>query len=142
MATATSNWLTLDETAALALALWFILGFLLLAWRQLQPGSAHTAVKYALVITVVLLVLTGIGLGSRLYAEHTQRDGVVVTETVAVSNRPQAGRVTDFSLHSGARVKIAETSGDWIRLEVPGDVLEGWIPRRTIEMIAGTSPSM
>jgi hypothetical protein len=142
VASATSNWLTLNETAVLALGLWFVFGFLLLAWRQLQPGLAHTGVKYAMVVTAVVLVLTGVALGSRLYAEHTDSNGIVVTETVALSNGPQEGRATDFSLHSGTRVKISDTSGDWVRLEVPGDALEGWIPRETVEMIAGTSPSM
>jgi hypothetical protein len=142
LARTTSNWFTLDEAAVLTLGLWFVLGFLLLAWRQLQPGSTRTGVKYALVVTAVLLVLTGVALGSRLYADRAQPDGVVVADTVAVSSGPEEGQATEFSLHSGAEVKIVETSGDWIRLDVPGDAVEGWIPRETVEMIANASPRM
>jgi hypothetical protein len=142
VARATSNWLTLNETAVLALALWFVFGFLLLAWRQIQPGSARSGVKYALVVTAVLLALAGVALGSRLYTDRAQPDGVVVADSVAVSSGPEEGQATEFSLHSGAEVTIVETHGDWIRLDVPGDAVEGWIPRETVKMIASASPKM
>jgi hypothetical protein len=142
LAEATGDWLTLDETAVIALGLWFVLGFLLLAWRQLQPGSARRGVKYVLMVTAALLVLTGFVLGSRLYTDHAQSDGVVVADTVAVSSGPEEGRATEFSLHSGAQVQIVESSGDWLQLEMPGNVVESWVPRETVEMIDGLSRGM
>jgi tetratricopeptide (TPR) repeat protein len=135
----TRNWLTLNETAVVALSLWFTLGFLLLVWRQLQPGTVQTGTKYALIVAAALLALTGLLLGSRLYTENAQPDGVVVADAVAVSSEPGELRTTEFSLHSGTEVNIVETNGDWIRLEMPNGAAQSWIPREAVEMIAANS---
>jgi hypothetical protein len=135
----TRNWLTLNETAVVALSLWFTVGFLLLVWRQLQPGTARTGIKYALIVAAVLVALTGLLMGSRLYTENTQPDGVVVVDAVAVSSEPGELQTTEFNLHSGTEINIVETNGDWIRLETPAGAAQSWIPLEAVEMITADS---
>jgi tetratricopeptide (TPR) repeat protein len=139
LASVARNWLTLNETAVMALGLWFTLGFLLLAWRQLEDSTARRSVRYALIVAVVLLTVTGLLLGSRLYTRHAQPDGVVIADAVAVSSEPEELKATDFSLHSGTEINVVETSGDWVRLDIPGEAVQGWIPVEAVEMITAQS---
>lgn len=66
LADATDSWLTVNELALLALGLWFALGFLIVAWRTMQPGSARTAMRYATVLVLLLVILSVVALGSRM----------------------------------------------------------------------------
>jgi hypothetical protein len=139
LANMTGNWLTLNETAVLALSIWFVFGLLMLIWRQLRPGSPRTGVQYAMIVALLLVIVTGLSLASRVYVEQTQPGGVVVADAVAVSGQPGEQHATDFSLHSGTEVHIVATDGDWGRLDLPDDSMEVWIPLKAVEMIDGGS---
>jgi hypothetical protein len=78
-------------------------------------------------------------MGSRLYTENTQPDGVVVVDAVAVSSEPGELQTTEFNLHSGTEINIVETNGDWIRLEMPAGAAQSWIPLEAVEMIEADS---
>jgi tetratricopeptide (TPR) repeat protein len=135
----TGRWLSLNETALLAVSLWFGLGFLVLVRLNLEPGSLRTSAQYAIAVGGVLLILIGLSLGSRIYTENTRPDGVIIADAVALSSEPNHEHATDISLHSGTEVKLAETSGDWIRLASPGGAMQGWIPVEAVEAITGQS---
>lgn len=135
----TGRWLSLNETALLAVSLWFGLGFLILAWLNLELGTLRTGAKYATAVGGVLLILIGLSLGSRIYTENAHPDGVIIADAVALSSEPSHEHATDINLHSGTEVKLAETNGDWIRLASPGGAMQGWIPVETVEAIAGQS---
>lgn len=66
LAETTSHWLTIDELALLALGAWFLLGLLLLAYRHFQPGNRPAALRYAAVIALFCVLITGISLASRV----------------------------------------------------------------------------
>lgn len=137
LAKMTSRWLTLNETAILALAFWFLAGFLFLSIRLLGAGKVRTILKYGAIVSLFILALIGLSLGSRIFTESTQHEGVVVAPVVAVSSEPGEQFATDFSLKSGTEVSLVEAQGNWVRLAVPGDAIEGWIPVNTIETVAG-----
>lgn len=137
LARMTSRWLTLNETAILALGLWFLAGFLFLAIRLLEGGKIRRILRYGAIMALFALTLIGLSLGSRIFTESTQLDGVVVAPVVAVSSEPGEEFATDFSLSGGTEVRLVETQGKWARLAVPGDVIEGWIPLNSVEAIAG-----
>ena len=127
----------MDETAWLALSLWFAVGFLVVAWRQIQAGRLRNGVQYALFVVLLLLLIGGLTLGSRIYLERTLPGGVIIAPVVAVSSAPGAEQPTGFELHSGTEVHVRESQGDWIRLDLPGEADEGWIPSEAVEFIAG-----
>jgi hypothetical protein len=139
LARATGSWLTLNETALLALGLWFLFGGMLLAWRQLKPGGTRSAVAYAAIIASLLLAVTGLSLGSRIYAERTQPVGVVVADVLPVSSEPMPVSSTvseiQFSLHDGDEIHVIEIRGEWARLSVPGNALGGWAPADSVVTI-------
>ncbi len=137
LAEMTSRWLTLNETAILALAIWFLACFLFLSLRLLDGGKVRRILRYGAIVALLILALIGLSLGSRIFTESTQHNGVVVAPVVAVSSEPGEQFATDFSLPSGTEVSLVETRGNWARLAVPGDAIEGWIPLNSVETVAG-----
>lgn len=68
LAQASSRWLTVNELALLALGAWFLLGLLVLAYRHFQPGRRPAALRYAAVIALLCVLITGISLAGRMTA--------------------------------------------------------------------------
>jgi hypothetical protein len=135
LAKITSGWLTLNETAIIALLLWFAFGFLVLTWRLQQPGRLENSLRTIALVLLLFVVVASLSLGSRMLSEYNQSDGIIVAPTVTVSSSPNEQHPTDFQLHSGVEVNLLETNGDWIRISVPGEVVEGWLPLETVEQI-------
>ena len=136
----TNGWLSVNETAIIALALWFLAGLLIISMRYAKERDLRAGLQYATLMVIILLALAGLSLGSRLYIEQNHPEGVVVVPTIAVSSEPNAGFATELQLSSGAEVRFIETKGDWGRLATPGDSLQSWIPLGTVEMVAALSP--
>jgi hypothetical protein len=138
----TDGWLSVNEAAIIALALWFLAGLLLVGMRNSRDSDIRSGLQYAALLLVVILVLVGLSLGSRLYVEQSHPEGVVVVPTIAVSSEPDEGFTTDLKLSSGAEVRFVETAGNWGRLATPGDSIQSWIPLETVEMVAALSPGL
>lgn len=134
-----TGWMTENETAVLVLGFWFLLGFLVLVRRQVEPGKAQKALKVSTIVVVAILLLTGASLASREFIQQTQPAGVVVSPTVAVSDGPGAEYTTDRNLRSGMTVNVSETQGAWVRLEVPEGAGESWVPAEAIERVAAAN---
>ena len=73
IAAATDSWLTVNELAMLALGLWFALGFMILVWRSMQLGSSRTALRYATVVVLLLVIVSVVALGSRMAVDGAQQ---------------------------------------------------------------------
>jgi len=136
LAKLTSGWLTLNETATIALLFWFALGFMVLFWRLLQPGKLQNSIRYSALVLLLFVVVASLSLGSRILGEVNQPEGVIVAPIVTVNSSPGEQHNTEYQLHSGTEVNLLETKGDWIRFSVPGDAVEGWLPVEAVEMIA------
>ena len=76
LAAASSHWLTVNELALLALGAWFLLGFLVLVYRHFQPGRRPAALRYAAVVALLCVVITGVSLAGRVTSapRHTYRN--------------------------------------------------------------------
>jgi len=131
----TGNWLTVNETAVLALAFWFLAGLLLLGWRLSEPGKGRSTLRLTAVLVLFILLLTGLSLGTRIYTEQTLPGGVVIAPSVAVSTEPGEMFMTEYTLQSGTEVSVAETNGKWARLAVPGNADESWVPLDAVELV-------
>jgi hypothetical protein len=138
----TDRWLSVNEAAIVALAFWFLAGLLFIGMRYAQDGEMKTGLRYAIILVVILLTITGLSLGSRLYVEQSNPEGVVVVPTIAVSSEPDSGFTTEHRLSSGAEVRFVERIGDWGRLATPGDSLQSWIPLNTVEMVTAIAPGL
>jgi hypothetical protein len=140
LANLSSSWVTINESASLALFFWFFAGFLFFAWRLTASTEQRPALKYGAILALLLLAFTTLSLGARIYVESNQPEGIVVAPVVAVSSEPGEEFSTQFSLHSGAEVNLGETQGQWVQLALPGGAIEGWIPLDAVEAVA-TGPS-
>jgi len=138
MAQFSRRWLTLNELAIIPLILWFMVVCLIIAFRHSKMGSVmREGLQYALVVTSLALVLGIVGLGSRLYVEGQQPEGIIVADEINVTSGPGSQYVTEFTLHSGTEVTLIERRGNWVRLTLPGGDLQGWIPGNVVETIGG-----
>lgn len=134
LVTFTSTWLTLDETALIALTLWGLLILLLLIYRH-SRASLRRAVQNSLLLITPLFILALLSLSGRLYLEQTKPQGVIISQSVDITSGPGEQYVTQFTLHSGAEVILIEKRGTWARLSLPGDQLQGWVPAETVEAV-------
>ncbi|MFN2190647.1 MAG: hypothetical protein ACK2T3_17945, partial [Candidatus Promineifilaceae bacterium] len=109
---------------------------------SIEQDDLRSGFKYAFVVAILLLFLTGISLIGRVYSEQFEPEGVVVVPTIAVSSEPHDGFATDLALSSGAEIRVSETMGHWARISASGDSKDSWIPLETVEMLTAVSPAM
>lgn len=131
-ASATRQYLTLNEMALLALGLWFLFGLVWLVYRQMQNGRAKEMAQYALILSGLFMLIATFSLGSRIYVENNRQQAVVIAAVVDVSAGPSADAITEFDLHSGAEIGLLEQRGDWVRLALPGGQVQGWVPAEAV----------
>lgn len=132
----TSSWMTLNEMGITALVFWFILGFIVFGFRQLQPGKLRTMLRYGIYLAALLFLVAGVSLGSRIYVESTTPEAVIVADVVTLNSDPGEEFATEFQLFSGTEVKILDTQGSWAHLAGPNEAIEGWIPISSIETVS------
>ncbi|MBN2004686.1 MAG: tetratricopeptide repeat protein [Anaerolineae bacterium] len=123
---------TLNEAAVLALGLW-VVGCGLVIAAMLRP-RLRPVLTYALIATAVLLVLSVFSVGARLLDER-HPPAVIVAPSVEAHSGPGPDYLTEFTLHTGAEVRIIEERAGWMRIALPGD-LQGWVPEAAVEALA------
>ena len=136
LVTLAQTWLTLNETALLALGLWFALAALVIVRSHLPPGRGRALLQILLPATAFLFLAALLALGSRLYDERSRPAAVVIAPEVNVTSGPGEQYITEFTLHSGAEVRLIERRDYWVRLVLPGGQLQGWVPADAVEAVA------
>jgi tetratricopeptide (TPR) repeat protein len=129
---ASKSILTLSEMAVMALIIWLLLAALFLVYRH----ARREWLQYALILVALLFMIAAFSLGSRVYLENSRPEAVVLAEEVDVLSGPGAQYVTEFTLHSGAKVSLLENRGKWSRLALPGEQLQGWVAAETIAAVS------
>jgi tetratricopeptide (TPR) repeat protein len=127
------GWTTLNEAATAALALWTILCGLGIAFTVVQRKRQVWILLAS--GTATLLILGILSIGIRLLDEHNKPPAVIVATETVVRSGPGDGYLAEFTLHSGAEVRIIERREDWTRIALPGD-LQGWTLRNDVVEIA------
>jgi hypothetical protein len=141
LASFSSSWMTLNELGITALAIWFTLGLLIFAYRQLKPGKLRRLLQYGLVLATLFFVTSSLSLGSRLYIERTTPEAVIVADVVTLKSDPGEEYATEIQLFSGTEVKLLGTEGSWARLSGYNEAIDGWIPLSSIETVSWRSES-
>lgn len=121
------GWLTLNETAVLALLLWTLLCVAIFVVRRLGHGRRRTFLKYSLLPLTLLFLLSAFTLGSRLQTANSVKEAVIVAQVADVYAGPGEQFGSDFQLHSGAEVALYQTRGDWAQIGAPGTAMRGWV---------------
>lgn len=127
-----AGWLTLDETAVLALSLWLVVCALAVAailWPRGRKG-----LKIALALVALGLVFSVFSLGLRLWDAQRGVPAVVLAESVDARSGPGIDYLSEFALHAGAEIRVIETRAEWARIALPGQ-LQGWVPESSVETV-------
>ena len=129
------QWLTLRELGVLALLLWAISGVsmgALLVWRTFRLRRALRAVSAVLTVATLASFLL---LLSMMYANPYDATGVVTAASVEVVSGPGSQYSGEFTLYSGAQVRLNDSRHGWVEVSLPGGELRGWAPAHAVEVV-------
>jgi hypothetical protein len=126
------GWSTTDEVAVFGLIFWVALcgcGCLWLFWKK-QRGLLQTMA----IMLAAGLALCVLSLGLR-FTDARHPHGVITATSVEVKSGPGTDYIAEFSLHSGAEIRVLEYRSGWTRIALPGD-LQGWVPGDAVEQVS------
>ena len=72
---------------------------------------------------------------SILHSNPYESTGVVTAGTVEALSGPGPQFAGEFTLHSGAQVRLVDSRHGWLQVALPGGELQGWLPAHTIEAV-------
>lgn len=138
LAVTTARWLNINEVATIAFLLWLISAIVWVLYRRriLDRPRLREGLSYLLGLIAFLLVCAVVVLTVRITLMNNRPAAVIVAAEVDVLSGPGEQYVTEFTLHGGSKVSLIETRGQWSRLALPGEELQGWIPRDAMEPIS------
>ena len=122
----TENWLTMDETALLALGLFWLLALLLVGFRHTAHARIHRGLGYSLILVGMIFILAVLAFGGRVYARSYSPQAIVIVDSVDVLDSP-GGEGSNFTLHSGSKITLTSQVGQWAEVRLPGDQFHGWV---------------
>ena len=135
VSTVARRWVTVGEMGVLSLLLWVASAIAigaLIVWRAVPR---RTAVRNGAIVASAATLLSLLLLVSMLYANPNDDSAVVVESTVNVVSGPGEQYETEFTLHSGAQVRLVDSRQGWVRITLPGDDLQGWAPSNAVEAV-------
>jgi tetratricopeptide (TPR) repeat protein len=132
----TQQWLTVNELAIAVLMVWVLFVLLMIIFSHIPKATMlREGMQYLVIMTALVLIAGIASLGSRTYLANTQPEAVVLAQEVNVTSGPGPNYVTQFNLHNGAEVRLLESRGNWTRLALAEDNLQGWVPANTLETV-------
>lgn len=127
---------TAEEIGIVALALW-VCSALGMGAAALRPTMRLRAlVRGSSIAGMTAALFSLLLLSSMLYANPNDDAGIITAQEIDVLSGPGAQYPTEFTLHSGAQVRIVEFRQGWRWIALPGGDLQGWIPSDAIELAA------
>ena len=131
------RWGTPDELGIAAILLWAASGVsigALLVWRVFP---LRRALRVATIFSTVAAAMSLLLVVSMTYANPYDNTGVVTAAAVEIVTGPGAQYPEEFTLYSGAQVRVADHRRGWLRIELPGGELRGWAPSYALEVVGG-----
>ena len=71
------------------------------------------------------------------YANPYDNTGVVTAAAAEIVSGPGPQYPEEFTLYSGAQVRVTDSRHGWLRIELPGGELRGWAHSHTIDVVGG-----
>jgi tetratricopeptide (TPR) repeat protein len=121
-----------NEWLALAVVLWVLLLALRMfnQWRPLSRSRVRPASGTLLALALAAFLVGGL----RYYRDFVVERGVIIAEEVDVRSGPGSDYNLAFRIHEGLPVRVAEDRGDWLRIDLGGELV-GWVPASMLEAI-------
>ena len=114
--------LSLDETWLVTVIVYYLLSIVLSFWFFVKPPVLR---KAAYVLGILLIAFAASGT-IKFLDERSPREAVIVAKSVNVLSGPSDSGQPRFRLHSGAEVKLEETSDGWVRIFIDRE-RRGWV---------------
>lgn len=113
---------------------WVLLfGSLATMYLVLRSGILR-AVRILFFISCALVALCAAMLGIQSFRDTAQDKAIIIALTVTAKSSPDAKSVDAFVIHEGAKVKLTDAVGEWMKVTlVDGKI--GWIPADQCERI-------
>lgn len=126
------EWLTLGEAAVLALLLWLVTSALLTV--AILSRRVRKYALWAAAVPGFFLLVGLLSMANRTYTASTTPPAVIVAQQVDVTSGPGSSNdyVVEFTLHSGAEVRITDRRPDWRQIALPGESFKGWVPAEAV----------
>ena len=130
------RWATPGEMGATVLLLWIVGGLALSALFVIIRSRRLAALLRAVAICALLSALLALPIWlSMLYDNPYSNTGVVTMEVVEIVSGPGSQYATEFTLHSGAQVRLVDFRQGWVMVTLPGGELRGWAPSHAVEQV-------
>ena len=113
------------------LVLYLALFAALITLRFLTPGFLRVSLWVLTAFLLLGAAASGSLLGGRLYLTTRVERAIVLPDTLAVHEGPDANYQTTFTVHAGLKVRITERDQDWVKVRLQNG-LEGWVPVRSV----------
>ena len=123
------------ELGLVSLFFWALSGLsiaALMVWRDFPLRAFLRSVTGVVAIVTLASFLL---LLSMQFANPYENTGVVTARTVEVLSGPGKQYPPEFTLHSGAEVRLTDVRHRWYEIALPGGELRGWLPSHTTELI-------
>jgi uncharacterized protein YgiM (DUF1202 family) len=117
--------------AWLFLSLYVALFGVLISLRFVAPGFLRVSLWVLVVFLMLGSAASGALLAGRVVLTTQMERAIVLPDTLAVHEGPDANYQTTFTIHAGLQVRITEHDQDWIRVRLQNG-LEGWVPLRAV----------
>lgn len=127
---------TAEEIGIAALALWAVSALGMAAAVARPSMRIRAIVRGGSIAGMTAALIALLLLSSMLYANSNDDAGIITAEEIAVLSGPGTQYSTEFTLHSGAQVRLVESRQGWRRIALPGGDLQGWVPSDAMELAA------
>jgi len=128
------KWLV-NLTQSLSTQVWQILTlfgvgliFILQLIYQFTSLKSKLITKIFSGITVIILLITQIS----YHNNFTKKEAIIFSETITVNSAPTSSSTNLFTLHTGSKVEIIDSIGDWINIKIANGN-SGWIAQNSIK---------
>ena len=130
-------WVTPGELGAAALLLWMLTGAAVCALVIGRTFPLRRVVRAVTAVATTATVVSFLLLVTTIYADPYANTGVVTAVAVEVVSGPGPQYAGEFSIHSGAQVRVTDSRRGWLRIALPGGELQGWVPSHAVEIVGG-----
>ena len=131
------QWITPGELGAAALMLWAASGLAIVALLVWRVFPLRRVLRFVTPVLVVAALASFLILVSMVYANPYDNTGVVTAAAVEIVSGPGPQYPEEFTLYSGAQVRVTDSRHGWLRIELPGGELRGWVPTHAVEVVGG-----
>ena len=94
----------------------------------------HHTLRWIRTLSLCLLLIFGISLGTKVYRQNFIRQGVIITSEATVRSGNGPNHSTLFVLHEGAEFRVDEETKGWMKIRL-GDGKIGWVSSSAVEVI-------